>query len=141
MRFLLDTCLLSELIKPEPKKSVVAWIESQSEIDFGISVLTLGELQKGVSKLETGKKKDSLEKWLHKELLPRFGNRMIPVSGEVAMHWGELSGKAEREGKTIPVLDGLIAATALVYKLRVVTRDTTDIARTGAVCINPWEAS
>lgn len=138
MKYLLDTCVISELISKQPSKKVVDWVESQNERTFCLSVLTLGELQKGISKLPAGKKRIRMKSWVDNELLKRFTGRIIDVNRDVAMRWGDLSGAAEKEGRKIPVLDGLLAATSIQHGLTFVTRNIKHIRDTGAELYDPW---
>lgn len=140
MRYLLDTCLLSELAKARPNRKVLAWLESQDEETLYLSVLTLGEIQKGIAKLANGKRRDTIQRWLDQDLRPRFSERTLPIDEEVAQTWGSIQGEAERQGRPIPTIDGLLGATALVHNLTVVTRNEHDIRPTGARVLNPWEA-
>ena len=104
-----------------------------------MSVLTIGELQKGVSKLEESRNKQTLIQWVESDLIKRFENRILPVTDSVAKKWGKIQGKAELEGKKMPVIDSLIAATGLVYDFEVVTRNTTDMEISGVRLFNPWQ--
>lgn len=139
MKYLLDTCLISELVKKEPNPAVLAWLDAQDEQTLFLSVLNLGELQKGVNKLSDGAKKDTLDAWLRHDLVERFSNRILAVDQETALCWGRLQGEAERKGQKLPVMDSLIAATAAVHGMLVVTRNTKDLERCGAQVCNPWE--
>ena len=139
MKYLLDTCLISELVKKEPNPAVLAWLDVQDEQSLFLSVLNLGELQKGVNKLVDGAKKDALDAWLRHDLVERFNNRILPVDQETALYWGRLQGGAEQKGEKLPVMDSLIAATAAVHSMLVVTRNTKDLERCGAQVCNPWE--
>lgn len=139
MKFLLDTCLISELIKREPNPRVLPWLESQDETTLYLSVLTIGELQKGISKLPDSHKKLELQAWVSKDLVARFEGRLLPIDGEVATGWGRLLGVAEKQGKKLPVMDSLIAATAITHNLTVVTRNTRDLERCHAKVFNPWK--
>lgn len=138
MRYLLDTCLLSELVKPRPDPSVIAWVGRQNESQLYLSALTLGELRKGVEGLEDGRKRVRLAQWLENELKPRFADRLLTVDEEVAERWGIVSAQASARGLAVPVIDGLIAATALVHGLIVVTRNVSDVQATGTRVFNPW---
>lgn len=138
MKYLLDTCVLSEVTKPEPSKSVVRFLHTADDAALCISVLSLGELEKGVHRLAPGRRKTSLEAWLL-ELRETYAGRFLDVTSDVALEWGRASAKAEAKGRPIPVVDGLIAATALVHALAVVTRNTADMARTGVRIVDPWE--
>ena len=137
--YLLDTLVLSELIKPVPQPSVVAWIDAGDELAFYLSALTIGEIQKGVSRLPPSARRSTLQRWLREDLASRFDGRILPVDAEVATVWGELAGEAERRGTSLPVIDGLIAATARVHGLTVVTRNVRDLQRFGVPVLNPWE--
>lgn len=138
MRYLIDTCVISELIRKAPAKSVTGWIRNQDETTFHLSVLTIGEIQKGIRKLRDGKKKLSLQKWIDDELSKRFRGRIIGIDLAVASRWGAISGDAERRGRKIPVIDGLLAATAIEEGLTLVTRDIGHVRETGATILDPW---
>jgi hypothetical protein len=138
VRYLLDTCLISEFQKPHPSPHVTDWIARQHEGDLYLSVLTLGEIQKGISQLPPGRKKTSLQSWLDGDLRDRFQERIVEISQDVALHWGRIAGEAQRRGTPAPVIDALIAASALTLDATVVTRDDTNISRAGARTFNPW---
>lgn len=138
MRYLLDTCLLSELIKPRPDPWVIAWVGLQNESQLYLSVLTLGELRKGVERLKDGRKRVRLAQWLDGELKPRFAGRLLAVDEDVVERWGIVCAQANARGLAVPVIDGLIAATALVHGMTVVTRNVSDIQVSGAQVFNPW---
>jgi len=138
MRYLLDTCIILELPKQNPDPNVVKWIRSQHETDFCLSVLTFGEIQKGISKLVDSEKKILLQEWLNFELKTRFENRILEISGSIAQKWGEIQGCAEQRGNKMPVIDSLIAATGLVHNLTVVTRNIDDMKQSGVTLLNPW---
>jgi len=139
MKFLLDTCIISEIIKQEPSSKVVKWIQKQDEINFFISVLTIGELHKGIEKLSESKRKEILHNWVENDLKERFRNKIIDIDIQVAMVWGKIQGTTERVGKPMPAIDSLIAATGVTYHLTVVTRNTTDMKESGVALLNPWE--
>jgi predicted nucleic acid-binding protein len=138
VRYLLDTCVLSELVRPRPEASVVEWISRQDELRLFLSVVTIGELHKGVAKLPVGRRRQRLESWIGDELADRFRGRILPVDTTVAAAWGALLGEAEAGGTSLPVIDALIAATAMVNGCIVVTRNVTDLERTGSKVLNPW---
>lgn len=140
MKFLLDTCALSELVKPAPDTGVLEWFARQDELSLTLSPLSLGELKRGIEKLATGKRKAFLQKWLAENVRQRFGDRVLPVTAEVGERWGELQAQLERKGKPMPVIDGLIAATALHHRLTVVTRNIRDMEASGVPLFNPWTA-
>jgi predicted nucleic acid-binding protein len=138
VRYLLDTCLISEFQKPRPSAAVRDWLAKQHEGDLYLSVLTLGEIQKGVSQLSPGRKKTTLQSWLEHDLRDRFQDRIVQISDEVAVTWGRVAGELQRHGTPLPVVDALIAATAMTIDAIVVTRDDTNISRAGARTFNPW---
>jgi predicted nucleic acid-binding protein len=138
MRFLLDTNVLSELVRPKPHTGVVRWIQAQSPLDLGISVLTLGELTKGIELLRPGKRRSELTAWIGNGLGRQFVGRVLPVDERVAAEWGRLSAAGEIAGRALPVIDGLLLATAAVHGLALVTRNESDCADRGITVISPW---
>ncbi|HSN57299.1 MAG TPA: type II toxin-antitoxin system VapC family toxin [Candidatus Sulfomarinibacteraceae bacterium] len=138
MRYLLDTCVLSELVRPKPASNVVRWVGDQDEHRLFLSVVTIGELHKGVAKLPAGTRRARLETWVEVDLAGRFHGRVLPVDGAVAAAWGVMLGEAEAGGVPLPVIDALIGATAKVHGCAVVTRNVADLERTGAHVVNPW---
>lgn len=139
MNYLLDTCVISELTRLRPRRSVVQWIRSEPETKLHLSVLTVGELRKGIERLPGGRKRQKIEAWLNSDLRYRFFGRILPIDDEVAERWGVESAAAELAGAPMPVIDGLLAATALTHGMTVVTRNTRDMQRTGVRLLNPWE--
>ncbi len=138
MSWLLDTCVVSELVRPRPKASVVSWVLERDEDELFLSVITIGELEKGIARLPDSPKRIALEQWVRRELADRFRDRLLAVDSGVAARWGALVGASEARGQTLPVIDSLIAATGLQHDLTVVTRNTDDLERCGARCFNPW---
>ena len=138
MKYLLDTCLISEMVKKEPNPAVVSWLDEEDEQKLFLSVLNLGELQKGISKLPDGAKKDELQAWVALDLVERFAGRILEIDLETALCWGRLQGEAEQAGEKLPVMDSLIAATAAAHGLVVVTRKVRDMERCQARVFNPW---
>ena len=138
MSWLLDTCVVSELVRPRPKASVVRWVLERDEDELFLSVITIGELEKGIARLPASSKRVALEQWVRRELADRFRDRMLAVDSAVAARWGALVGASEARGQPLPVIDSLIAATGLQHDLTVVTRNTDDLERCGARCFNPW---
>ena len=139
MRYLVDTCVISELIKKKPAKGVVAWVREQDELSLFVSVLTFGEIEKGIAKLDDERRRHTLRTWVDHDLKRRFAGRILTFDYETACRWGEISGKAERDGTPIPVLDGQLAATALIHGMTLVTRNTSDVAPSSVPVLNPWE--
>ena len=141
MNWLLDTCVVSELVRPKPASSVTDWLAERHEETLFLSVLTIGELERGISRLAISAKRSALEQWVRSELVERFGTRLLAVSADVAARWGTMAGLSDARGQPLPVIDALIAATSLVNECVVVTRNTVDFERCGARCINPWLAA
>jgi toxin FitB len=137
--FLLDTNVISELMKPRPEGNVTAWIEGTDESLLYLSVLTLGEIRRGIATLHQARRRATLEAWLDKDLRARFEDRILTIDREVADRWGLLTAAARNNGIVLPVIDGLLAATALEYNLTLVTRDTGQIPSMGVAVFNPWQ--
>ncbi len=138
MKYLLDTCVIAELIKPKPDNNVVHWLKLQVENRLYISVLTLGEISKGIEKVKDEVRKKKLHLWVENDLRERFQGRILPINEQVAMIWGQIQGRAEKQGKGMPAIDGLIAATALAFNMVVVSRNISDMQASGAVLLDPW---
>lgn len=138
MKYLLDTCVISEIIKPVPNEKVITWLQSIDENNLYISVLTFGEIEKGIEKLVDGSKKQTLRLWLEDDLKHRFENRIIQIDLDVALKWGQIQAMAEKTGKPIPSIDGLIAVSALVNNCTVATRNDADMIQSTAELFNPW---
>lgn len=139
MRVLLDTCVVSELQRAAGNKRVRSRVESIQTQDLFLSVITVGELTRGVSQLPAGKKKTALAAWILR-LEQGYGKRILPVDADTARIWGELTAAAQENGKPVGAADGLIAATGIRHGLHVMTRDVGDFSETGAMFINPWDA-
>jgi toxin FitB len=138
--FLLDTNCISELVRSRPDPRVLAWMESTNESLLYISVLTLGEIRKGVAGLPQGKRRTQLETWLELELQLRFAGRILSIFAAIADRWGLLAAEAKRKGKSLSAIDGLLAATAIDHNLTIVSRNVGDFANTQVPILNPWEA-
>ena len=137
--FLLDTNVISELVKPQPETNVTAWIEGTDESLLYLSVLTLGELRRGIAVLPQSRRRAILEAWLEKDLRARFEDRILTIDQEVADRWGLLTAAARNSEIPLPIIDGLLAATALEHNLTLVTRDIGQIPSMGVAVFNPWE--
>lgn len=135
MTYLLDTNIISEIVKPEPNAHVISWLVSIHIMHFFISALTIGEIKKGVEKLPDSQKRQKIIKWLEIDLPKQFIGRIINIGAEVADKWGYISSKTN-----IHAIDGLIAASALVHNKKLVTRNIKDFLTVpGLELINPWE--
>jgi tRNA(fMet)-specific endonuclease VapC len=126
MNYLLDTCVISELVARRANKSVLEWIDKTDEHMLNLSAVTIGEICRGIEKASDGERKTVLQAWLEAELLPRFHGRIRQLDTEVMITWGELTGKLDRAGTPMPAIDSLIAATALHFRLVLVTRNVSD---------------
>jgi hypothetical protein len=136
--FLLDTNVVSESTRPQPELRVLEWFAAQPDEALFLSVLTLGELRRGILLLEEGRKRRALLRWLEQEIEPSFGSRVVAVDAAVMQAWAELQARAARIGRAVPVMDGLFAASALAHDLTLVTRNVADFAATGVKLLNPW---
>jgi predicted nucleic acid-binding protein len=137
--FLLDTNCISELICPKPEQRVLDWMDAADESLLYLSVLTMGEIRKGLAGLTQSRRRTQLETWLEVDLRARFAGRILPIDGPVADRWGQLAGDAKCQGKTLAVIDGLLAASALQHNLTVVSRNTSDFVSTRVCVLNPWK--
>ena len=138
MNYLLDTCVISELVKNSPDKNVLDWLRSTPAERLYLSVITIGEIRKGLLKLPDSKRKDLLTNWLD-SLLEDYKNRILTIDLTVAENWGSIQGKAEKEGNSMPSIDGLIAAIAYTHNLAIVTRNVNDFKPSGIPIKNPWK--
>ena len=136
MIYLLDTNVLSELIKPIPNIDVVEWIEYTKTEHLAISVLTIGEIRKGIEKTTDSTRKAGLTRWLEIDLAEWFGDRIIPINADIADKWGYICGTSPC---TMPAIDALLAASALVYNMKIVTHNVKDFEHVaGLEIVNPW---
>ena len=136
MSYLLDTNILSETIRRAPNKSVITWLDQIPGEALFVSVLTLGEICKGVEAIEDKKRREKLRLWLEHELPAWFEGRVLPVDIAVADRWGRILAEV---GRPVPTIDSLLAATALHYELRLVTRNARDFGYPGLEVINPFK--
>ena len=137
MKVLLDTCVLSECYRPTGLEIVKSFVASLPDAALHISVITIGELSKGIDLLPNGNKKIALSSWLA-TTQNVFIDRIMPIDSETALIWGEITSQLQQQGLTLPAADGLIAATALRYGLHLVTRNVKDFKATGIMLIDPW---
>jgi toxin FitB len=137
VRVLLDTCVVSELRRPKANPRVRRAVESLDSEDLFLSVISVGEIAKGIALLDEGKKREELNGWMH-SLEYDYADRILGVDLETSHIWGELSREAQKSGKIVPASDGLIAATARRHGLHVMTRNTEHFKGTGVLLVNPW---
>ena len=136
MSYLIDTNVLSELRRKQPDPNVVVWMQARPRQSLFLSVLTLGEIRKGLERVEDAARKQSLLDWLEVELPNYFVGRLLTVDAHTADRWGRLMAQA---GRPLPAIDGLLAATALQHDLTLVTRNTKDFVGLEVRLINPWD--
>lgn len=138
MKVLLDTCVLTELRRTDGHPGVKSAVADIPDTSLYLSVLTAGEIAKGIALLAAGPKRRLLQAWLT-GLENLFADRILAVDAETARLWGELSARAQKSGKIIPAVDGLLAATALRHGLHVMTRNTRHFQASGAHVLDPWQ--
>jgi hypothetical protein len=138
LKFLFDTCVISELVRKHPHQKIIDWVDSLEEESIFLSVLTIGEIEKGIAKLVESQKKKRLKAWVEKDLIERFGSRILPFDLETALFWGKQQGELERHGVKLPLMDSLIAATAMIHRMTVATRNIQDMRRLGVDIFDPW---
>jgi toxin FitB len=137
--YLLDTDVVSELMRPRPNRRVSAWVEATPEDLLHLSVISLGEIRKGIDLLgEDDPRRAALQTWLHRDLRVRFAGRLLSFDDQVAERWGQIEAVARRKHVTIPTLDAQLAATALHYGLTFATRNTAHIRHIAVPAFNPW---
>ena len=137
MKYLLDTCFLSELVKPVPEQSVLSWMSERIESDLFVSAMTMAEMGRGIEKLPASRRQAELSTWLQ-QLKVGFENRVLAFTVETASAWAHMSADVEAKGKPMAAFDSIIAATALEHGLALVTRNVRDFAQAPVVLINPW---
>lgn len=139
MKYLLDTNVISELVARKPNAQVVQWIDALDPSSVYLSVITIGELSKGIEKLAESPRKDRLRAWLSDDLLVRFDGRLLSLDVEVMLTWGRLIAQLERSGRSLPAIDSLIAALSIHHQCSLVTRNEGDFKDTGVTLVNPWK--
>ena len=138
MSYLLDTCVVSELVKPAPEATVVAWMARLPDEACHLSVVSVGELANGAARLPPGARRERFERWIG-ELISQYGARVIPVDAVIARRWGQLSGELSRKGIATSMADGLIAVTSLLQGLKLATRNVEDFKPFGVEIVDPWK--
>jgi predicted nucleic acid-binding protein len=140
VNFLLDTCVLSDLVSKRPNPDVKRWIDSLDPDRIHLSVVTIGEIQKGIEKLSDSGKKEALRSWLKDDLLVRFRDQLVMLDVNVLLQWGTLVSRLEAKGTPMPAMDSLLAATALQGHFVLVTRNESDFLRSAVQIHNPWKS-
>jgi len=136
---ILDTNVISELVAKRPNAHVVGWIDSLDPSDIYLSVVTIGEIRKGVARLPHSPRKELLQLWLQGDLLKRFASRVLILDIHTMLHWGELTARLDQAGMSMPAMDSLIAAQALVHGCALATRNASHFAAAGVTVVNPWD--
>jgi predicted nucleic acid-binding protein len=136
--FLVDTNVISELASKHPNPAVSRWIDSIEADRIYLSVVTIGEIEKGIERLRASRRREALSSWLEKELLVRFRDRLLPLDVSIVRQWGRLNAVLEKQGAPMPAVDSLLAATALHHGLTMVTRNVSDFERSGVEILDPW---
>lgn len=137
-RYLLDTNVLSVLVQPQADPRVVSWIRAQPAVAMGISVLVIGEIEKGIARLAPGKRRDDLLAWAQVDLPGVFRDRTYAVDLATARRWGQLDAAGRAAGRPLPIIDGLMLATAARHDLVLVTRNVSDCAQRGVPVFDPF---
>ena len=139
LNYLLDTCVISEFVKPKPEKRVLEWLNSLDSDRAFLSVVTLGEIQRGISIKPASNRRTELEEWLNNQLVMQFGGRILSLDSDIFVTWGQMSAALKVKGRPMDVMDSLIAATAIHHKMALVTRNVSDFADVDLSIFNPWE--
>ncbi len=139
MKYLLDTCVISEIVRKQPDRNVLKWLAKVDQNNLFLSVITIGEIEKGVAKLAESVRKKKISEWLHDDLIIRFQKHILPIDTKVMIVWGKQLALLEQKGRTLPAIDSMIAATAISHELILVTRNINGFEPTDVEIFNPWE--
>jgi predicted nucleic acid-binding protein len=137
--YLVDTNIPSELTRQQPDTRVADFIRKAGKENLFLSVMTIGEICKGIDLLPVSQKRTALEGWLDIEVRAWFAGRILPITEAIAEHWGHLAAATKKQGITLAVVDGVIAATAMEHDLTLVTRNTKDYAGLSISILSPWD--
>lgn len=141
MNFLLDTNVVSETTRPQSSKAVLTWVATQAAESLFISAITIGELRRGALLLTEGKKRKALLRWIETGIKADFAGRILPVDTAVMERWAQLQATSEQAGRRLPLMDSLLAATALAHGLTLATRNTADFMAANVSLLDPWASS
>ena len=137
MPYLLDTCVFSEYAKPRQNIAVTDWVDSQAQDSVYLSVLTIGEIEKGIIRMSDSRRKTALKVFLE-DLIHRFDDQVLDLTTSTLRRWAKMVVGLEKNGLVLPIIDSLIAATALEHDLTLVTRNEVDFEPTGVKILNIW---
>lgn len=137
MKYLLDTCFLSELVKSTPEQAVLSWMGERTETELFVSAMTIAEIGRGIERLAASRRQIELSTWLQ-QLIVGFESRILDFTAETASVWAHMCANVEAKGKPMAAFDSIIAATALEHGLALVTRNLRDFMHAPLVLINPW---
>ncbi len=138
MNYLLDTNVVSELVKPSPNAQVWQWVNAVADQQLFIAAITVGEIARGIEQLPASTRKERYTRWFEVEILSRYADRILVLDTVVMLRWGALMAALTARGRVLPAFDSLLAATALAHDMRLVTRNTQHFAETGVQLVNPW---
>jgi predicted nucleic acid-binding protein len=141
MNYLLDTCVLSEFTRRRPNAAIIDWLQSIDEQKCFLSVITIGEIRRGIEKLPESQRKNELFVWLNEALMNRFTTRILIVDTQTMLVWGALTARLESAGKKMSTMDAFIAASALQHNMALVTRNVSDFSSCGLQILDPWEVT
>ena len=139
MNYLLDTCVISEVLNKQPNPKALEFVDNLDPEEVYLSAITIGELYKGIARLPASRRKNELQAWFEDELLVRYEGKILPLDADVLMTWGGLVAKLEADGCVMPAMDSLIAAIVLTHDMTLVTRNVSDFENSGVKIANPWE--
>ena len=139
MNFILDTNVISELVAARPNLNVIEWIQATDSDRIFLSVISIGEIKKGIEKLPNSDRKVILDHWLQEDLLAQFTDQLLSIDVQTMLIWGKLVSQLEKLGRPISAIDALLAATAQQWGFTLVTRNTVHFQDTGINLLNPWD--
>jgi toxin FitB len=139
MRYILDTNVISEAINKQPNPEVINWLREMDAQELYLSVVTIGEIKKGVEKLSESHRKQTIKDWFENDLLIKFEGQILALDLPIILVWGKLVGELEQKGRKLPALDSLIAATAKYHDYTLVTRNEKDFAGIDITIFNPFK--
>ena len=138
-RYLLDTCVISEFVKPKQEERVVTWLNSIDPESAYLCAVTIGEIQHGISLRPPSNRRTELEIWLHDTLPKQFAGRVLPLDADIFVTWGRITAEQKQKGQPMSIMDSLIAATSLLHRMVLVTRNVADFKAEALRILNPWE--